>query len=378
MIGDNIMIIGIPKEVKKNEFRVASIPEAVVTLVNNGHTVLVEKNAGIGSGFTDVEYEKAGAQITLREVLYKNCDMIYKVKEIEAIEYDLLHENQIVLTYLHSNAHLEMTNELLKRKITGVCYEDIDDEQGEYPMLAPMSMLAGKGGFLAALNFSQSVHGGRGLLLNRIVGVPTPEITIIGCGWSGVGAAELAASFGNKVTMLDISKKAMESAKNKLPINVEFLFSNRENLLNCLKRTDVVINCILWPKDRKDHLVSREDLKLMKRGAFIIDVACDNEGAIETCRSTTHDNPIYYEEGVLHYAVDNIPSGFAETASQMLSESTLPYALKIANLGVKEAMSIDAHLRRGLTTYKGMLTLKETAIKHGIPFVDPLIAIGKE
>jgi alanine dehydrogenase len=371
------MIIGVPKEIKKNEFRVASIPSAVSTLANHGHTVLVEPNAGIGSGFTDAEYEKAGARITPREELYKNCDMLYKVKEIEAVEYDLLHENQIVLTYLHSNAHLEMTNELLKRKITGVCYEDVDDERGEFPMLAPMSILAGKGGFLAALNSSQSVHGGRGLLLNRIAGVSIPEITIIGCGWSGVGAAELAAAFGNKVTMLDISKKAMDSAKDKLPVNVEFLFSNRENLLACLKRTDVLINCILWPKTRKDHLISREDLKLMKSGAVIIDVACDDAGAIETCRSTTHDNPIYHEEGVLHYAVDNIPSGFAETASQMLSASTLPYALEIANQGVEEAVRRDAHLRRGLTTYRGMLTLKETAEKYGIPFIDPLIAINK-
>lgn len=371
------MIIGVPKEIKKNEFRVAAIPSAVSTLVGHGHTVLVESNAGIGSGFPDAEYEKAGAQITPREALYQRCEMLYKVKEIEALEYDLLHENQIVLTYLHSNAHLEMTNELLNRNITGICYEDVDDERGEFPMLAPMSILAGKGGFLAALHFSQTVHGGRGLLLNRIVGVPTPEITIIGCGWSGIGAAELAAAFGNKVALLDINKKAMDSAKEKLPANVEFLFSNRENLLTCLKRTDVLINCILWPKTRKDHLVSREDLKLMKRGAVIIDVACDDAGAIETCRSTTHTDPIYFEEGILHYAVDNIPSGFSETASQMLCACTLPYALAIANLGVEEAVRRDSHLRRGLTTYRGMLTLKETAYKHGIPFVEPLEAISK-
>ncbi|KUK73384.1 MAG: Alanine dehydrogenase [Clostridiales bacterium 38_11] len=371
------MIIGIPKEIKKNEFRVASTPSAVSTFVNHGHTVLVEPNAGIGSGFLDMDYEKAGARITLREELYKNCDLLYKVKEIEALEYDLLHENQIVLTYLHSNAHLEMTNELLKRKISGICYEDVDDERGEFPMLAPMSILAGKGGFLAALYFSQSVHGGRGLLLNRITGVSIPEITIIGCGWSGVGAAELAAAFGNKVTMLDINKRAMDSAKDKLPVNVEFLFSNRENLLTCLKRTDVLINCILWPKTRKDHLVSREDLKLMRRGAVIIDVACDDAGAVETCRSTTHDDPAYYEEGILHYAVDNIPSGFAETASQMLSSATLPYALEIANQGLEEAVRRNAHLKRGLTTYRGMLTLKETADKYDIPFVDPLLAINK-
>lgn len=371
------MIIGIPKEIKKNEFRVAAIPSAVAAFVNHGHKVLVESNAGLGSGFSDSEYEKAGAKITPREDLYRSCDLLYKVKEIEASEYELLHENQIVLSYLHSNAHKEMTLELLKRHVTGVCYEDVDDENGEFPMLIPMSILAGKGGFLAALHFSQSVHGGRGLLLNRIVGVPTPEITIIGCGWSGMGAAELAASFGNKVTMLEVSKKAMDRGKGLLPENVEFLYSNRENLLACLKRSDVLINCILWPKTRKDHLVTRDDLKLMKRGAMIVDVACDDAGAIETCRSTSHDDPIYYEEGILHYAVDNIPSGFAETASQILSACTLPYALAIANLGVEKALERDEHLRRGLTTYRGMLTLKETAEKHQLPFMEPLEAIHK-
>jgi alanine dehydrogenase len=371
------MIIGIPKEIKKNEFRVAAIPSAVSAFVNHGHTVLVESNAGLSSGFTDEQYEKAGARITPREDLYRSCDMLYKVKEIEASEYDLLHENQIVMTYLHSNAHREMTEELLNRNITGICYEDVDDDQGEFPMLTPMSILAGKGGFLAALYFSQSVHGGKGLLLNRNVGVPTPDITIIGCGWSGVGAAELAAAFGNKVTMLDINKKAMDRTKDKLPNNVEFLYSNRENLMTCLERTDVLINCILWPKTRTDHLVSRDDLKLMKQGAVIVDVACDDAGAIETCRSTSHDDPIYVEEGILHYAVDNIPSGFAATASQMLSACTLPYVLAIANLGAEEAMRRDAHLRRGLTTYRGMLTLKETALKHDLPFVEPLEAINK-
>lgn len=371
------MIIGIPKEIKKNECRVAAIPSAAAALIKHGHTVLVESRAGFGSGYSDEEYIKAGAQITPREALYKRCDMLYKVKEIEPSEFELLHENQIVFTYLHSNAHREMTEALLKRKITGICYEDVDDENGDYPMLAPMSILAGKGGFLAALHFSQSVHGGRGLLLNRIVGIESPDVTIIGCGWSGVGAAELAAAFGNRVTMLDISKKAMDKAREKLPVNVEFLFSNRGNLETCLKRTDVLINCILWPKTRRDHLVYREDLKLMKRGAMIVDVACDEAGAIETCKSTSHDDPVYVEDGVMHYAVDNIPSGFAETASKMLSECTLPFALEIANRGVEEALRRDPHLRRGLTTYKGHLTLKETADKHGLPYSDPLEAIGR-
>lgn len=369
------MIIGLPKEIKKNEFRVAATPSAVAAFSRRGHTVLFERGCGKGSGFSDEQYQAAGGIPTPHEELYRKCDMLYKVKEIEREEYELLHDRQVVFTYLHSNAHPDMTRELLARGVTGIAYEDIDDDNREFPLLSPMSVLAGKGGFIAALYFSQSVHGGKGLLLNRIAGVPTPEVTIIGCGFSGMGAAELASAFGNRVAMLDVNWKAIEKAKDRLPANVELLHSNRENLVECLKRTDVLINCILWDKTRKDHLVTREDLRMMKPGAVIIDVACDDGGAIETCRSTTHDDPIYYEEGVLHYAVDNIPSGFSCTASQTLSAATLPFALAIADKGVEEALLVDAHLRRGLTTYRGRLTLEETARKHRMEYTDPLEAV---
>ena len=369
------MIIGLPKEVKENEYRVAATPSAVAALVRKGNTVLFEHDCGKGSGFSDEEYIAAGGQLSEHEDLYRKSDMIYKVKEIDASEYDLLHEGQIFFSYLHSNAHLESTLFCLKNNITSIAYEDIDDDNGKFPALIPMSILAGKGGFLAALHFSQSVHGGRGLLLNRIPGVPTPEITILGCGASGLGVAELAAAFGNKVTILDVSWKTMEASKNLLPPNVEFMYSNRENLETCLKRTDVLFNCILWDKNRKDHIVNREDLKMMKPGALIVDVACDDNGAIETCRSTSHTDPVYTEEGIIHYAVDNIPSGFSRTASQTLSAATLPHALAIAEKGVEKALLDDKHLRRGLTTYKGKLCLLETALKHNIPFTDPKDAI---
>lgn len=371
------MIIGLPKEIKKNEYRVAATPSAVAAFVRRGHTVLFEPSCGDGSGFPDEAYMEAGGTPCPHNDLYRRCDMLYKVKEIEASEYDLLHEGQIIFTYLHSNAHLEMTRQLLSRGVTGVAYEDIDDDHGQFPALAPMSVLAGKGGFIAALYFSQSVHGGKGLLLNRIPGVPTPDITIIGCGNSGLGAAELAAAFGNRVTILDVNRHAMEAAKEKLPLNVEFLYSDRENLLTCLKRTDVLINCILWDKTRTDHLVNRDDLKLMKPGAMIIDVACDDNGAIETCSSTSHDNPVYFVDGILHYAVDNIPSGFSRTSSQTLSAATLPYALAMADKGVEQAMLDDPHLCRGLTSYRGMLTLEETARKYHMEYTAPRDAILK-
>ncbi len=371
------MIIGVPKENKHNEFRVAAVPSSVSELVRNGHTVYVEYGAGEGSGFSDNEYLKAGARTAQKKEVYTKCDLLYKVKEIEPSEYEMLRRGQIVVTYFHSNAHLDMTINMLKTGIIGIAYEDVDDDNNEFPLLSPMSILAGKGGFIAALYFTQSVHGGKGSMLNNIVGVSTPRITIIGCGYSGTGAAELAASFGNKVTILDVNYKAMEKAKHKLSPNVEFLYSNRENLVNCLKESDVIINCILWNKTRKDHLIYREDLKMMKNGAMIIDVACDDEGAIETCHSTTHDNPVYYEEGIMHYCVDNIPSGFSRTASVILSDATLPYVLAIANKGAEAAIMEDEHLRRGLTFYYGKLTLKETAVKHNLVYTDPSDAILK-
>ena len=263
----------------------------------------------------------------------------------------------------------------MKSKCISIAYEDISDDKGEWPLLSPMSELAGKGGFLAALYYSQSVNGGNGRLLSNVCGVETPIISIIGCGHSGRGACELASSFGNRVNMLDVSYEAMLDAKKYMGKNVEFLLSNRENMERCLKTSDVLINCILWPKTRTDHLVFKDDLKMMKPGAIIVDVACDDEGAIETCHSTSHDDPIYEVDGIVHYCVDNIPSAFSRTASTTLSNATLPFAKEIANKGVIKALEDNKHLRRGLTTFVGKLTLKETAEKLGIEFTAPEEAI---
>lgn len=365
------MIIGVLKEVKENEFRVAATPNAVKELTHRGHEVYVENNAGIGSGFSNEQYEQAGAVIADCDTVYEKSDLFYKVKEIFPQEYKYMKKDKIVFTYIHSNAHLEMTNALLESGVTSIAYEDVIDKNGKFPLLKPMSELAGKGGFLAGLHFSQAVNGGKGILFNNVCGVQTPVVTIIGAGNSGLGAAELAASFGNQVYILDVSLEALEEAKAKLPSNVTCLFSNRVNLENCLKKTDMLINCILWNKTRKDHLVNRDDLKLMKKGSIIIDVACDDHGAIETCHSTTHNNPIYYEEDIIHYAVDNIPSAFAQTASTTLCNATLPYLMEIANKGLKNALKENPGLRRGLTTYEGKLTLEETAKKYNIGFVSP-------
>ena len=364
------MIIGVLKEIKNNEYRVAAIPSSVSEMVRKGHKVLVEHDAGFGSGYTDEEYREAGAEISDADTIWKESEMIYKVKEILPQEYKYLREGLIIFTYIHSNAHLDMTKKLLNSKIIGIAYEDVVDKDGKFPLLSPMSELAGKGGFLAALHYAQSTNKGKGILFNRVSGVDTPVVTIIGgCGNSGMGAAEIASNLGNKVIILDVNKEVMDDLKSKLPANVEFLYSNRDNLLKCLKETDVLMNCILWNKARKDHLVYKEDLRLMKKGSMIIDVACDDNGAIETCHSTTHEDPIYYEEGIMHYCVDNIPSAFSRTASIGLSNATLPYALQIANKGCERALKENKYLLKGLTCYKGKLTLKETAVKHNLELI---------
>ena len=364
------MVIGVLKEIKPNEYRVAAVPATVKEILRHGHEVYVEKGAGEGSGYSDGEYADAGAKIAAAEEIWSKAQLYYKVKEIFPQEFKWMGPDKILFTYIHSNAHREETDCLLSSGVSAVAYEDVQDKDGRFPLLRPMSELAGKGGFLAACHYMQAVNGGPGKLLANVAGVEPPIVTIIGCGNVGLGAAELAASFGNQVRILDVSVEAMLAAKRHMPANVSFLMSNRANLEKCLRETDVLLNAILWPKHRKDHIVHREDLRLMKKGAMVVDVACDDGGAIETCRSTTHDNPVYREEGVLHYCVDNIPSAFAQTASITLANATLPYLLQLADKGFKKAIEENRFLRAGMTCWGGRLTLRETALKQGRPWTD--------
>lgn len=368
------MKVGIVKEIKNNENRVAIIPSTVKEFIRHGHEVYIECGAGLGSGFRDEEYAAAGAvMVEKAEDVWNNIDLLYKVKEILPSEYKYIREDLIVMTYLHSNAHRDETQVLLDAKCPSIALEDItsDDPAKKFPLVANMGELAGKGGFLAACYYAQSVHGGPGLILNNVCGSDAPIVSIIGCGYTGMGAAELASSFGCTVKMMDIDLKAMERAKDKLPSNVSFLYSSRQAIEDCLKVSDVVINCVLWPKTRKDHLINKEDLAMMKHGAMIIDVACDDGGAVETCRSTTHDDPVYYVDGILHYAVDNIPSAFSKSSSTRFANDSLPYVLAVADKGIKQALKDDKHLRAGLTTFDGKMTLKETAEKFELPWADP-------
>ena len=368
------MRVGIVKEIKNSENRVAIIPGNVSEFLSRGHEVYIQKGAGTGSGFSDEDYYEAGAiMMDTADEVWEKAELLYKVKEILPEEYKFLRDDLVLMTYIHSNSHREQTDELLRSGIISIALEDVssDDPMKKWPLVANMGELAGKGGFLAALYYAQSVHGGPGLLLANVAGDDQPIVSIIGCGYTGKGAAELASAFGNKVRVLDVNFKAMEVAKTYFPANVSFMYSNRANILKCLKDSDVLINCILWDKTRTDHLIYREDLKLMKKGAMIIDVACDDEGAVETCRSTTHEDPVFYEEGILHYCVDNIPSAFSKTSSVRFSNDSLPFALEVADKGVVQALKDDKHLRRGLTTYKGTLTMVETGIKQNRPYEEP-------
>ena len=368
------MRVGIVKEIKNSENRVAIIPGNVPEFLSRGHEVYIQKGAGTGSGFSDEDYAEAGAiMMDTADEVWEKAELLYKVKEILPEEYKFLRDDLVLMTYIHSNSHREQTDELLRSGIISIALEDVssDDPMKKWPLVANMGELAGKGGFLAALYYAQSVHGGPGLLLANVAGDDQPIVSIIGCGYTGKGAAELASAFGNKVRVLDVNFKAMEVAKTYFPPNVSFMYSNRANILKCLKDSDVLINCILWDKTRTDHLIYREDLKLMKKGAMIIDVACDDEGAVETCRSTTHEDPVFYEEGIPHYCVDNIPSAFSKTSSVRFSNDSLPFALEVADKGVVQALKDDKHLRRGLTTYKGTLTMVETGIKQNRPYEEP-------
>lgn len=370
------MVIGISKEIKAKEYRVASVPEDVAVIVQSGHVVLVEEGAGIGSNFSDEAYMDAGAKIVDKDTLYRESDIIYKVKEFFPEEFHLLRPEQTVFTYLHSNAHPDETNALLEKMVIGIAYEDITDDGIEFPLLAPMSEFAGIGGVFAAIYHMQRTKGGGGLILSAINGLQLPVIVILGAGSSGTAAARVASALGNRVILIDNNPKALKKAALKLPPNVEYWISTKSSINKAIKECDVFMNCVLWPKWRTDHIVTRNMLKLMKPGSLIVDVACDEAGAIETSISTTHDDPVYSEEGIIHYCVDNIPSAYSQSASVALSQATLPFLLQIADKGARKALVDNPTLRRGLTCIDGKLTLEETGIKQNRHYISQEKALG--
>lgn len=352
------MIIGVPKEIKNNENRVALTPAGVSELIKHGHQVLVERDAGLGSGITNQDYEKAGADlITTAKEVYDGADLIVKVKEPLPKEYDLLKVGQTLFTYLHLAANPELTQVLLDKKITGIAYETVQLEDGSLPLLRPMSEVAGRMSAQIGANLLQKYNGGRGILLGGVPGVPPANVVIIGGGIVGLNAAKVAVGLGARVTILDISAERLGYLDDIFTGRIETLYSNEFNIAHSVHKADLLIGAVLIPGAKAPHLVTEKMVQSMKPGAVVVDVAIDQGGSIETIdRVTTHDHPCYEKFGVIHYSVANMPGAVPRTSTFALTGVTLRYLLDLANKGLFDAMKGNAALRHGLNTFDGYCT----------------------
>jgi len=356
------MIIGVPKEIKNNENRVAITPAGVKAFNQAGHQVLVQKSAGIGSGIEDNEYAKAGATIiNTAEEVFKKAEMIIKVKEPLSSEYNLLRPGQILYTYLHFASSFELTKAMMERKIVGIAYETVQTEDGYLPLLAPMSEVAGKMAAHIAAYYLALPYGGRGVLMGGVPGVNPAKVVVIGGGTVGTCAAKVAAGIGAKVTLLDISIKRLRYLDDVLPKNINLLVSNQHNIEEEAKDADAVIGAVLIPGAEAPKLMTEEMVKKMKPNSVIVDVAIDQGGCIETSRPTSHSEPVYKVHNVLHYCVTNMPGAFARTSTFALTNATLPYGLEIANKGYKKALRENKALAKGLNVIDGKITYEPVA-----------------
>ena len=371
------MIVGVPKEIKDNENRVAIVPSGVMALCDRGHTVLVEKGAGMGSGIPDEDYARAGARIIENVAdLWAQADMIMKIKEPLPPEYPLMRRGQVMFTYFHLASDETLTRAVLDSGIVAIAYETVQLPDGSLPLLSPMSEVAGAMAAIVGANYLAGPHGGRGVLMGGIPGVEPAHVVVIGGGTVGTNAALMAAGLGAQVTVFEVSINRMRYLSHILPKNVKILYSNRHSIEAALADADLVIGAVLIPGAKAPKLVTRDMIKLMKKGAVIVDVAVDQGGCIETIHPTTHANPTYFVDGVLHYGVANMPGAFPRTSTFALTNVTLPYAIKIADLGAEEAMRRDPALRLGLNAYKGKLTCKGVADAFGIEYHCPEEVLG--
>jgi len=363
------MIIGVPREIKKAEFRVAITPAGTKTLCDAGHKVLIEKGAGEGSGFLDDEFQKVGAEIIEdKKKLFDEAELILKVKEPLPEEYDLFHEGQVLFAYLHLAADKRLTQALLKANIVGIAYETVQQDDGSLPLLTPMSEIAGRISPLVGSFYLAKHKGGLGKFIGGVPGVPPAKVVIIGGGAVGMNAAKIAAGMRARVTILDVNVKRMCYLDDVMPPNVTTLMSSSYNLEKILPDTDLLIGAVLIPGAKTPCLVKKDMLKLMKEGSVIVDVAVDQGGCVETTHPTTHDDPVFEVDGIIHYCVTNMPGAYPETSTFALTNATLPYVLKIANKGYKNALREDPALARGLNVISGKLTRREVAEAHHLPF----------
>jgi alanine dehydrogenase len=360
--------VGVPREVKDHEYRVGMIPAGVHALATAGHEVLVQVGAGGGSGIPDEQYERAGARIAPdAATVWGEAEMVVKVKEPIASEYGLMRQGQILFTFLHLAPLPELTDALLERKVTGIAYETITDAQGRLPLLTPMSEVAGRMAVVVGASYLQKFLGGRGTLLAGVPGVPPGDVVIIGGGIVGINSAKMALGLGARVTVLEANLERMRYLDDVFHGTLTTLASNHHNLLAALRRTDLLIGAVLIPGRSAPKLVSRAMLKEMKEGAVVVDVAVDQGGCFETTRPTTHSDPVYTVDGVVHYCVANMPGAVPRTSTFALVNATLPYALALANKGVRQAVLDDPGLFAGVNTYAGEITSAPVAESQGRP-----------
>ncbi|MCC6615464.1 MAG: alanine dehydrogenase [Anaerolineae bacterium] len=360
------MIIGIPKEIKNNEYRVALPPSGVRELVKHGHSVLVEYNAGEGSGFSDAEYVQAGAQLFHTDDVWHRANMVVKVKEPQPQEYGYLRPDLVLFTYLHLAASEPLTLAMLDSGVIGLAYETVESRDGHLPLLQPMSEVAGRMATQVVAHYLQKPEGGRGVLMGGIPGVRPARIVILGGGTVGTNSAQVALGMGAEVTLLDVNTERLRYLDEVMHGRFVSLYSNEQNVAECLEAADAVIGAVLLPGARAPRLVSREMLSLMPRGSVIVDVAVDQGGCVETTHATTHSDPTYVVDGVLHYGVANMPGAVPRTSSFGLANATLRYILKVADLGVDEAMASDPGLAKGLNLRDGQVTYPAVAEAFGL------------
>jgi len=364
------MIVGVPKEIKPQENRVAITPAGVDALARAGHKVLIEKGAGEGSGIYDEDYQKAGAEIMpSAESVWEKSDMIVKVKEPLPSEYKYFREGQIIFTYLHLAPEPELTKALMDSKVVAIAYETVQKDDGSLPLLTPMSEVAGRLAIQEGAAFLEKFRGGKGVLLSGVPGVPPASIVIVGAGTVGTSALKRAVGMGARVTILDINVNKLRYLDDIYQGRIETLYSNRFNLMNAISKADLVICAVLIPGAKAPKLVTKEMVKAMEPGSVIVDVAIDQGGCVETIdHPTTHSDPVFVKHGVIHYAVSNMPGAVPRTSTFALTNATLSYVLELANKGWKKAVMENKALARGVNVLNGKITYKAVAEAHKLPY----------
>ena len=371
------MLVGVPKEIKDNEFRVGLTPGAVAELVHHGHKVLVENNAGVGAGLPDEEYAAAGATLVdTPEDIFARAEMIVKVKEPLANERRQLRAGQVLYTYLHLAPDLAQTKDLIASGATCIAYETVTSPSGGLPLLTPMSEVAGRLAPQVGAHALEKAQGGRGILLGGVTGVPAAEVVVIGGGVSGANAVTIALGMGANVTVVDKSNDTLRRLAAQFGTSLRTIYSTRAAIADLVTRADLVIGAVLVPGAAAPKLITRAMLKTMKPGSVIVDIAIDQGGCCETSKPTTHSDPTYVVDGVVHYCVANMPGAVARTSTFALNNATLPFALALADKGWKQALKDDPHLRNGLNVHAGKITCPPVAEAHGLPYTPAETLLG--